>query len=126
MANEITVIVGLSGAKGGMNIASGTRSRQITMGGANMVAQNLTANGNGSNGTVLPLASLANCGSLLVVNQSLVDAAQIGSVANISEVISDIAPNSSILIQPGSGTNTIYGRGANANTVSLACYGVEL
>jgi hypothetical protein len=126
MANEVTVVIGLSGAKSGMNIASGTRSQQRTMNGANMVATSQLINGTSNAATQVDVLSLSNVSEVMIYNRDNTAAINVGTPVNMASVWCQVAPLSSVLFQPPANTNAIFALSQNASSINIATYATEL
>lgn len=122
MANEITIVAGLSVSKGGAQIATGTLSKQVTMAGEDMLCQtHLVASGVG-NGVTLPLGDLASIGQLFVKNLDPTNYVELATDEAMSagKIFETLQPGEFYLGHPKfvTGATSVYAR---AHTAACLC-----
>lgn len=120
MANEIQIVAGLSASKGGANIATGTKTKLLTMAGDDMyqATQNV---GTAHEALLLP-AEIGTLGALMIYNMDTTNYLELAVGADMTNKIAKIRPGAFCLLEPPSATLRVA---ANTAAVNILVAAVE-
>lgn len=111
MANEITITCDLRAAKSGAAIASGSKTKQLTMAGANMLSATQAI---GTSAELISFGDVASPVMVRITNLDDVNYIEIGGDSGLTVFKLKILAGCSNIISPSSGT--VY---AKANTAGV-------